>query len=35
LADAPDEALIAYEIIPQALEEIMEILVYPPEFAEE
>lgn len=33
--DAPDEAFMVYEIIPQALEGIKGMVVYPPEFAEE
>lgn len=33
--DAPDEAFMVYEIIPQALKGIKGMVVYPPEFAEE
>ena len=33
--DAPNEAFMVYEIIPQALEGIKGMVVYPPEFAEE
>ena len=33
--DAPSEAFMAYEIIPQALEGTKGMVVYPPEFAEE
>jgi predicted N-acetyltransferase YhbS len=33
--DAPSEAFMVYEIVPQALEGIKGMVVYPPEFAEE
>ena len=33
--DAPDEAFMVYEIIPQILEGINGMVIYPPEFAEE